>query len=413
MRVRLGLSCARMQTTATEDPRPPPRWLAAFRRITTSGAFIGEVDGLRFIAIGTVVLFHLAVALGMKSPQSYSRPQGALAALAWNGYHGVELFFVISGFILAVPFASQRLLGARPVDLKSYFLRRLTRLEPPYVLCMVLFFLLLVTARGRSASELGPHLVAGIAYLHNLVYGYENPVNNVAWSLEVEVQFYLLTPLLAGVFAIRSKSWRRIAIVAAGVASAGLAWLFIAPGQRAYYSIARFLQFFLAGYLLADVFLTDWRERPAASPAWDLASLAGWPVLVSMWSLTPPGEREPLFVAVGYPALVFVLYCAAFRGRWTRWLLRQPLITTIGGMCYTIYLLHNPILGAAVSLTKEVAPAGSYALNLAIQLCLTAPLVLLCSAAYFMLIEKPCMRRDWPSRLASRLQSWRVALGVR
>jgi peptidoglycan/LPS O-acetylase OafA/YrhL len=103
-----------------------------FRRIMTQKRFIPQIDGLRFVAIASVVLFHLCAALERGAvpvpvPLNIDVPK-----------HGVELFFAISGFILGVPFASRYLLGTPKVDLKSYFLRRLTRLEPPsfiFLLC--------------------------------------------------------------------------------------------------------------------------------------------------------------------------------------------------------------------------------------------------------------------------------------
>src|SRR6266513_382861 len=95
------------------------RFLAGFRRITTSGNFIPEIDGLRFIAISSVVLDHIALYV-----TDLSRHPMGLFEL---GGRGVELFFVISGFILAVPFASQHLCGGPRLGLRKYFLRRITR----------------------------------------------------------------------------------------------------------------------------------------------------------------------------------------------------------------------------------------------------------------------------------------------
>ena len=88
-----------------------------------------------------------------------------LVRVARPGYHGVELFFIISGFILAMPFAAHHLKGQRPVALGPYYLRRLTRLEPPYMLCMALLFVALVAFRGRDAGQLAPHLGASLLYL--------------------------------------------------------------------------------------------------------------------------------------------------------------------------------------------------------------------------------------------------------
>ena len=405
-----------MEPLSDEPPRPLG-FLSRFRRVTASGSFIAEIDGLRFIAIFAVVLFHLAVGLAIKNPARFGRPQDSLlGAMALNGFRGVELFFVISGFILGLPFAAHALQSKPRVDLRAYLLRRLTRLEPPYVLCMVLLFGLQVLVRHRSAAQLLPHLSAGLAYVHNLVYASENPINNVAWSLEVEVQFYLLAPLLAGLFAIRGKALRRATLVALCVASITLGWLFIEPGQRAYLSILRFGHFFLLGFLLADVYLTDWSGRPRRSWAWDLLSVAGWPLLFLFLSGTAqpqagqaPG-REPLLTTFGFPLSVFLLYCAAFRGTLSNRLIVNRWITTIGGMCYTIYLLHNPALNMILAGTARFSLTGVYGVDLLVQLVVVTPLLLVPSALYFALIEKPCMRRDWPRRLLERAQSLRPVL---
>jgi peptidoglycan/LPS O-acetylase OafA/YrhL len=373
-----------------------PGFLARFSRVTGSGAFIPEIDGLRFLAIALVVLFHLTVGLAIKAPATYTAPPGDLLALvASQGYHGVELFFVISGLILALPFAAHHLTGQRVVPLGQYFLRRVTRLEPPYMLCMVLAFLGLVLVKGRSASELLPHLGASLLYLHNLIYGAETPIDNVAWSLEIEIQFYLLVPVLAGVFAIQPRWLRRAVIALAAAASAVLAWWLIAPETRAWLSILRFLHFFLMGFLLADVLLVDWKGRPATSPAWDLATLLGWPLLLALWTL----GRGTLGEALGFPAVAFLLAVAAFRGPWTNRVLTTPWLTTVGGMCYSIYLLHNPLLGAVLTVTSRLAPTGRWALDVLVQLALTLPAVLVPAGLYFVLVERPCMQRDWPRRL--------------
>ncbi|HYW39566.1 MAG TPA: acyltransferase family protein, partial [Terriglobales bacterium] len=91
------------------------------------------MDGLRFAAIGMVILFHLNGYLTAKSPFYSAAPPHSdwLAQAAMVGFRGVELFFVISGFILGLPFAAHYLKGAAPVSLRKYYLRRLTRLEPP------------------------------------------------------------------------------------------------------------------------------------------------------------------------------------------------------------------------------------------------------------------------------------------
>ena len=112
-------------------------------RITNSGNFIPEIDGLRFVAIITVVLFHLYGFIENKDGSIYSTNYNFdfIANFLKNGNFGVELFFVLSGFILGLPFAKHYLKDSKKLSLKSYFLRRVSRLEPPYIIVM---FLLLI-----------------------------------------------------------------------------------------------------------------------------------------------------------------------------------------------------------------------------------------------------------------------------
>ena len=146
--------------------------LSSFRRITRSGNFIPEVDGLRFIAILSVVFLHCYYellnrsaigSLGPDGSQNVALPvdpanQHGLLRLLGHGGYGVELFFAISGFILAWPFARQHLQAGRKVKLGSYFLRRVTRLEPPYILMLLIRTVLLLVTQDftRFASCWSP-----------------------------------------------------------------------------------------------------------------------------------------------------------------------------------------------------------------------------------------------------------------
>ena len=398
----------RSNLRTAEAPRPEGSFgawlLARLGRVTSGGRFIAEIDGLRFIAIGTVLLFHLAVDLAAKSPRAYHLPEsGLLATVTRQGFHGVELFFVISGFVLALPFAASQLLGRPHVPLRTYLLRRLTRLEPPYVLSLLLVFAALIVVKHGSAAALGPHLGASLLYLHNLIYRGESWIINVAWSLEIEVQFYLLVPLLSKLFAIRSPLVRRGLLVAGGAALVAWQVFGLAPGDLAWLSILRFGQFFLAGFLLADVYLTDWKERPTRTLGWDLVTALGWPLLFWIWDHynpePPPGVRTEAWAAFAFPCLVFVLYAAVFRGRISSRIISNRWITAYGGMCYSIYLLHNPILGLLLQVSSKLVVSSHWEVNYLLQGLLVLPLMSVVTTLFFLAVEKPCMQRDWPQRL--------------
>ncbi len=367
-------------------------------RKTTSGRFIAEIDGLRFVAIALVVIFHIRGYVAAKSPAEWSAPpETHLAArLTEVGHYGVQLFFIISGFVLALPFATRYLAGGPAVSLRAYLLRRLTRLEPPYIIAMTAFFLLLVARAENTLRELGPHFLASVAYVHNLVYEQGSLINVVAWSLEIEVQFYLLAPLLSTVFAIRSTFWRRAVIAGASIAFAFVQWRFVDPGSRLGLSLFNFAQFFLAGFLLADVYLIDWRQRPSTHRMWDVIALLGWTCVVLSW-------KTPLTERLVFPFAALLAYMAAFKGPMVRRVFTNPWITVLGGMCYTIYLIHYPFISAAGARTISVGVSPDFGVNLLVQTILLVPPLLLVSTVYFLLIERPCMERDWPKRLAQSM----------
>jgi len=100
---------------------------------------------------------------------------------------------------------------------------------------------------------------------------------------------------------------------------------------------------------------------------------------------------------------IFFLFCAAFKGYFTnRFMVFTP-IYLIGGMCYSIYLLHLPLFGLFVMFSKKMLIAPNYSTAFWTQFPL-ALLALLCiSGLYYLAVEKPCMDKHWHLRLAKKL----------
>jgi peptidoglycan/LPS O-acetylase OafA/YrhL len=95
---------------------------------------------------------------------------------------------------------------------------------------------------------------------------------------------------------------------------------------------------------------------------------------------------------------VFVLYAAAFRGVVSNRLSSMPWITAIGGMCYSIYLIHYEVISAVGRVTKRFGEQLPNPVYLALQFVLVGIAIVVVCGTYFVLLEKPCMRRDWPQR---------------
>jgi peptidoglycan/LPS O-acetylase OafA/YrhL len=387
-----------------EIPRPSysDRFLAPYRRITSSGQLIPEIDGLRFVAIFAVYIYHLAGDVLRHSPAAQ------VHALSGQWFFsvtqilnvGVPIFFAISGFILGMPFAVAHRRGKKPVGLKKYYLRRVTRLEPPYIVCLLLFFGLKVLAGRGTAGELLPNLFASIFYVHNLVYGAPSVISIVAWSLEIEVQFYILAPLLALVFAV-SSNWLRRSLLAALLLSTTALSSLVASNPTAQHSLLAYAQYFLAGFALVEIQLSGGLRRQA-SWLWDLVSLGGWALFLALL------VRGGALANWAAPWLILLLVVAAFRGLAVNRFVTNPWIATIGGMCYSLYLLHDYILSAAGIRTESILASHSFEVRLLLQFVLITPLVLGLSAIYFRFLERPCMQPDWPQRLRSKIGHWKM-----
>jgi peptidoglycan/LPS O-acetylase OafA/YrhL len=377
--------------------------LRHFSRRTSSGGFIPIIDGLRFVAIGLVVLTHVAVFAAFDRGAS----TGRLFHVLNQGTFGVNIFFVISGFILALPFAAYRLGQADALSLRRYYLRRLTRLEPPYMVSLFLLAAVIVIVDHQSLSAQLPHLAAGLAYAHGAIYGDYNPINRVAWTLEIEIQFYLIVPALTLVFLVRDALRRRALLV--GIAAGSIAlhrYVLYGISPRFGLTVFAFLAYFLAGFLLADLYLTRWQGMPRAARRWDLIWIAGTPLL--LWDL----DRGMMSGWLP-PALTFVLFVAAFNGVLARRVLTHPVIFTIGGMCYSIYLLHFAVMERVFPYTRHISLGTSLAANWLVQIALLTPFVLAVCAAYFALIERPCMSPTWPADLRRAIARSFRGVGIR
>lgn len=368
---------------------------SSLRRQTSGSAYVPEVDGLRFIAIVSVVLYHVAVQMAQQ-PNGY-RIADILHPVVQNGYRGVQLFFVISGFILGLPFARHRLLGAKQTPLRSYFLRRVTRLEPPYFAIMCFRGVLAVVLLHQAFRHVVPHLLASLVYAHNLIFTSYSTINPPAWSLEIEIQFYILAPLFAWlIFSVRSAPLRRVLLVTSILVFGVLQQIYIGEHTRMGLSILFWVQDFLAGFLLCDLYMVGW-ESIRSHWLWDAVCLPLW-VWVFWWNSE--------WYRVLLPLACVILYVGAFKGPLHRKFFRAPLIATTGGMCYSIYLTHNLTLSVALHFFRWLAAKPNPAAWTAWLMAAVVTVIALgLGAIFYVVLERPCMERDWPRKLAARLRS--------
>lgn len=364
------------------------RWLS---RRTSGRDLIPEIDGLRSIAILGVILFHSAAAFAARTGKGLDGGaiDAVLARLLSSGEYGVPMFFTISGFILALPFAQHHMEGSAAPSLRRYFLRRVTRLEPPYLVFLATR-LAIALARGAGAAVI-PHFLASCIYQHGTIYHQPPAIGFIAWSLEVEVQFYILAPLLAMVFMIRSAALRRGLL---GLAILADSWWFGVQTPMDGLYLHNHLAYFLAGLLLADLYLTDLRHEPPARAVWEGVALLALPAVFVCRAY----GWAPQLVS---PWLILVGYYAVFRTVRVRGFFRATPVVILGGMCYSLYLWHFSMIAAfAAALFRVVQPGPGWVSRLAFVVGASLAAIV-AGAVMFALVERPTMDSRWPSKLAT------------
>jgi peptidoglycan/LPS O-acetylase OafA/YrhL len=370
-----------------------------FTRVTSSVHFIPQVDGLRALALLLVIGHHIFATyledthrLGTQHlPLDWTVIWGRSALVAW-GVHltfGVQIFFVISGFVLAIPFARARLNRDVAPSTRLYLLRRIIRIEPPYLLNMTFGFILLLLAKPMTLWHInvmfhvfGAHYLASIFYLHGLIYGEPSWIGGIAWTLEIEIQFYLLMPLIAQIFRVHHSALRRF-LLAFFAACAALFAQYGTQSPRLSLTVLHHLGFFLAGVLLADVYLNPPRSLRLGQRIGDLVALFSAVILVYIihWN-TEFVWLEPFLLAAGF--------LGVFHGRWTGRLFARKWLTIPGAMCYTAYLYHLFIITALMPWTIRLFPqTHPLGCDIALQMTILLLPVFLISAVLYLTTERP------------------------
>lgn len=300
------------------------------------------IDGLRAIAIAAVLAYHL-------DPR-------------WmpGGFAGVDMFFVISGFVVSASVAEFETRDAWAFAARFYA-RRVRRILPALLFCLVCVALLCVLFvppawLNEGSARTGLFAMFGLANFELAGSGNDyfsprvdfNPYTHT-WSLGVEEQFYLLFPLLFLLW-LRGGRWRKASLavfVVAGLASLGLAAWWHARGDqlRAFYLLpSRFWQL-AAGVLLYQAFASGWLARLSRAPRIALllvsALLLGAGLAATRESHAP--WPDGLASVAGTAGLVAALLVAPAANLAIRLLASRPM-RHVGLLSYSLYLWHWPVI---------------------------------------------------------------------
>ncbi|WP_114203162.1 acyltransferase family protein [Janibacter anophelis] len=338
-----------------------------------SGHIIG-IDALRMLAALAVFLCHLVgywhlTDLPLRLPE--------LLAI---GAHGVDLFIVLSGFVLALP----AFLSGRPLETKGFLARRATRLVPPYVVALAVAAAIafspaatMIVAKPAQPSDLAWHLL--------MLQTWNPPtlgtINGSLWSVALEAQLYLLFPLLL----IVARRWGATALL---LGTGGMSILLTTVGPTGPVGVAltdehnlpvRMVQF-AAGIACARLVALDLVPRRSALTTILVAS----GLLAVGWSTADIHAAKIVVWTIPCAAAV-LLVVSSIGGRlaatpFERW----------GLASYSFYLLHQPIVLIVGALAGPHVDRGFGAL--AVGLAVALPATALASLALYVAVERRAHR---------------------
>lgn len=352
-------------------------------RIYSTGEYIKYLDGIRCVSIIAVVYHHFVryyvVKDKMPETQSYH-----LAGI--DIFHffpaAIYMFFTITGFIIGLMFVRSYLEKGKGVDLKKYFFRRFTRMEPPYLVLLTLFFMMSLFMGDKGGfTDLIFHYLASFFYVHNIVYDPMLPlINGVLWTFELQIQFYFIAPLIAMLFKF-PPIVRRLCLL----------FLILFLGQIAhaifhfeFRNIFQYSHYFILGFLIAD-FYYNYKGKIKPSHIFDVVSI------VFVYFLFQGVENSYLRMIV-FAGIIFFLNFSIYVKRVFEW----KWIVIIGGMSYSIFMMHQRIQFAFLNgFYFDKVLFNNFYIDFFLKFLASSLVVFLCSVVFFIFVERPTMKREW------------------
>lgn len=299
---------------------------------------IDYIDGLRAVAVLSVIAAHVAA--------HGSGGSGPLYHSALEGSHGVDLFFVLSGFCLAYPTLQKwRRGGATNFGLADFGAKRIVRIVPPFYIASFALIAIAVALHfaGRGSSvELPPpaDIVQSLLFLD----GHAQLLNGSFWTLMVEFRWYFLFPILLAVWLKTPRGFCLIGIASAVLYAA---------------TRARGLDFgtlpgFMLGIVAADV-QAHARLREDVARVLKRLALPLMVVCAAIGIAVESNARIPGIdgtdvvwpfqpTIVGWQLATFFLVVAAGTLPWLRSVLAMRALVAAGIASYSIYLVHEPVV---------------------------------------------------------------------
>jgi len=368
--------------------------------MSTTGQNIDALDGLRGCAALLIVLLHVLQYVP-RPPTIVRQSIGAWSMLET----GVELFFVLSGFLLFLPYARAAFIGGPIPSTKRFFQRRALRILPAYWASLAIC--VMVISLAGSASIGTTDIALHIALAHNLLSSTDMSINGLYWTMAIEVQFYMILPLIATVLVSKIRSRNSSGVIAiftglllvSAVAFAATHVLHRLGGGFARFVDApdmfQYLPVFGVGIAASLGFVAategPWADRGSRGISRIIGvtglALLGFLVLVNQLAVHYPyaGTLIPEFTGVAYGAILLGVVLG-----WQSWerALKRRWIRFVGMISYSLYIWNLVVLKNFVLPRVGGLVRGSVA-TILIGLVFGVAVLIPLSLASYLAFERP------------------------
>ena len=332
---------------------------------------IPELDGLRGVAILLVLCWHVAPSLVAGRPPAVQRLVSSLIRYTWSG---VDLFFVLSGFLLGGILLDHR--GSSRY-FKTFYLRRFYRIMPLYYVMVALFVVLRLVRRPSTLDWLfvpPMPLVAYLAFLQNFAMARADTTGaqwlGPTWSLAVEEQFYLVLPILIRTIPRRLLSHASALMVVAAISLRAAMYLWGRHGASSAYMLMPARADALMLGVLAALAVRDPRTRAFCERRRGVlyGTVLGLSLGVLGMALRHELVGSPGMILFGYTLIallyttVLVLAVTVRQDEMVGRLLRSRPLRSTGVLAYGLYLIHLPVIGLTSLVFGAQSVVGAVAL---------------------------------------------------
>ena len=306
---------------------------------------LAVLDGLRGIAVLLVLWYHIWEISWLPAPRPW------LQFLPETGFVGVDLFFFISGFVIVYPFVKALIHDEAPPSWGHFAYRRAIKIVPSYVLCIVVL-IAIGYAHFSSPAQAARDIITHLLFIHTWWGQTAGSINGVLWTLAVEVQFYLVFPLIWWLFSRNPWITAGAMIAAAFVfRSYGQACCFHTTAGLMLENLPSYLDTFAFGMISAYLYV-QWRERIRSGVPRGVAlitALAGFAALTlllqNLWAVRLSPDWSTVWqihnrTLVGASFVLIALGCLLSAGAWQR-AVANPVLLFLGVISYNLYLYHQ------------------------------------------------------------------------